>query len=98
MSLKVLFIGGTGIISSAVSALAVKRGMQLTLLNRGISKRNIPKGAEVLTADLRDKNAVNNALDGKTFDVVVNWIVFTPDQIEADLHFFKKPHCSIHIY
>lgn len=90
MNLKVLFIGGTGIISSAVSALAVKRGIQLSLLNRGLSKRNIPKGVEMLTADLRDRNAVNNALGGRTFDAVVNWIAFTPDQIEADLQYFKN--------
>jgi nucleoside-diphosphate-sugar epimerase len=88
--MNVLFIGGTGIISSACSQLAVERGIDLYLLNRGqTSKRPVPKGAKVLTGDIRRPATVVEALGDMTFDAVVNWIVFTPDQVETDLELFR---------
>ena len=87
--MKVLFIGGTGIISSASSKLALERGIELYLLNRGQSVRPVPEGARVLRADIRDPASVRTALAGLSFDAVVDWIVFTPDQIETDLDLFR---------
>ncbi len=87
--MKVLFIGGTGIISSACSELAIARGIDLTLLNRRKSIRPIPKGAQVIQADIDNRQEVENALKDKTFDAVVDWIVFTPDQIDRDLSLFR---------
>jgi nucleoside-diphosphate-sugar epimerase len=88
--MKVLFIGGTGIISSACSQLAVERGIDLYLLNRGqTSKRPVPEGAEVLIGDIRNPATVAEALGDMTFDAVVDWIVFTPDQVETDLELFR---------
>ena len=89
MSLKVLFIGGTGIISSACAALAVERGIDLTLLNRGKAGRPVPDGATVLRGDIRDSASAASALKGQTFDVVVNWIAFTPEQVESDIALFR---------
>lgn len=87
--MKVLFIGGTGIISSACSALAVERGIDLYLLNRGqTTRRPIPAGARILTGDIRDPS-VGAALLGHNFDVVVDWIAFTPDHIDTDLALFR---------
>ena len=87
--MKVLFIGGTGTISSACSQLAVERGIDLTLFNRGETARPIPAGARVLRGDIRDRAAVESVLGDDTFDVVVNWIVFTPDQVESDIELFR---------
>lgn len=87
--MKVLFVGGTGIISSACSQLAVERRIELYLLNRGQTARPVPKGAYVLNGDIRDKASVTSALGTRTFDVVVNWIAFTPDHIETDLELFR---------
>ncbi len=87
--MKALFIGGTGIISSACGDLAVKRGIDLVLLNRGKSSRPVPAGARVIQADIRDPGAARRALAGETFDVVVNWIAYTPDHIEIDLDLFS---------
>jgi nucleoside-diphosphate-sugar epimerase len=87
--MKVLFIGGTGVISSACSQLAAERGMELTLLNRGQTARPVPDTAHVLHADIRDKASVEAALGARTFDAVVNWIAFTPQQIETDLELFQ---------
>ena len=87
--LKVLFIGGTGIISSACSELALERGLDLYLLNRGQSFRPTPAGAKVLHGDIRSPDSVRAALGDLQFDAVVNWIAFTPEHIETDLALFN---------
>ncbi len=87
--MKVLFIGGTGVISSACSRLAVRRGMELYLLNRGRTERPIPAGAQVLNGDIRDRGSAERALEGMTFDAVVDWVIFTPEQLEADIELFR---------
>jgi nucleoside-diphosphate-sugar epimerase len=88
-ALKVLFIGGTGIISSACSALAIDKGIDLYLLNRGNSHRPTPEGATVLRGDIRDADSARSALEGHAFDVVVNWIAFTTQHVETDLELFR---------
>ena len=87
--MKVLFIGGTGIISSACSKLALERGIELYLLNRGRSVRPTPAGARVLRGDNHDPQSVRAALGDRSFDAVVDWIAFTPEHVEADLDLFR---------
>ncbi len=87
--MNVLFIGGTGIISSACSQLAVERGIKLYLLNRGQTARSVPETAHILHGDIRNKTSVKAALGNKKFDVVVNWIAFTPEHIETDIELFQ---------
>ena len=89
MKPKVLFIGGTGIISSACSPLALERGLDLYLLNRGQSSRPVPPGAKVLNGDIRDPESVKQALGDLRFDAVVDWIAFTPKHVETDLELFR---------
>lgn len=86
--MKVLFIGGTGTISSACSVRAIEKGIDLTLLNRGQSVRAPAEGAQVIHVDIRDKQAVEKALEGHRFDVVVDWVAFTPDQVQTDFDLF----------
>lgn len=86
--MKVLFIGGTGVISSACSELAVEKGITLYHLNRGRSHRKI-EGVHRIYGDIRNKNEVKNILKDYTFDVVVNWICFTPEHIQNDLEVFR---------
>ncbi len=59
--MKVLFIGGTGLISTACSALAVEKGIHLTLLNRGTSMRSPVAGAELLQADIHNLDSMRSA-------------------------------------
>src|SRR4030042_585314 len=87
--MKVLFIGGTGIISSACSELVMERNMQLTLLTRGISQRPPAPGARVFRHSIQDAPGVQKYLEHETFDAVVNWINFTVDQVERDIHLFR---------
>jgi nucleoside-diphosphate-sugar epimerase len=84
---KVLFIGGTGVISTACTKLALERGMDLTHLNRGTGGA-APAGVETLVADVRQPGAAARALAGRSFDAVVDWIAYTPDDIRRDLELF----------
>jgi nucleoside-diphosphate-sugar epimerase len=85
--MNVLFIGGTGIISTACTELAVARGVNVTLLNR--SQRSPITGAQTITADMADPASVAKALAGKTWDSVVDFIAFTPPDIESRLALFR---------
>ena len=85
--MKVLFIGGTGIISSAVSLLAVERGIELYHFNRGKSHRKI-EGVKNIIINIRNIEETKEILAGYSFDVVVNWITFTPEQVKADIEIF----------
>jgi len=94
--MKILFIGGTGNISSAVSRLAIAEGHDLTLLNRGRRPLGID-GAESVVADIKDETSVRNALGSRNFDVVANFIGFTPEDIERDLRLFAG-RCAQYIF
>ncbi len=89
--MNILFIGGTGLISSACSDLALTQGHQLTLLNRSRStKYPLPEGARLIQADVRGEESELAALLAKEkFDAVVDWIAFTRADIERDLRLFK---------
>jgi nucleoside-diphosphate-sugar epimerase len=90
VAIKALFIGGSGQISAACSALAVERGIELHLLNRGRSAlRPLPEDARLLTADIRDSAAARQAIGTLEFDVVANFVAFTPKHVEADLDLFR---------
>ena len=86
--MKVLFIGGTGIISSACSELAITKGIDLYHLNRGKSKRKI-KGVKTLLADIRNFEESKKVIDGHHFDVVVDWIAYEPKHIQNDINLFS---------
>jgi nucleoside-diphosphate-sugar epimerase len=89
--MKILFIGGTGLISSACSELALERGVELFILNRSQSgKYSLPEGAHLLVGDVHGNEAeLAGLLSGQEFDAVVDWIAFTPEDIERDLHLFS---------
>jgi nucleoside-diphosphate-sugar epimerase len=87
--MKVLFIGGTGIISTACTKLAAERGIELTLLHRGERAGDTPASVCTLKADIADEAAVAQALGREHFDAVVDWIAFTPTDIERDLRLFR---------
>jgi len=87
--LRVLFIGGSGIISAACSQLAAERGIKLSVLNRGATHlRPLPPEATVLHGDIRDHLAAREALGDLEFDAVVDWVAFTPEHVQADIELF----------
>lgn len=87
--MRVLFIGGTGLISTACSAAAVSAGHELWLLNRGRSSLGPVVAPErTLTADATDEAQVRSAVDAMEFDVVVQWVGFHPSHVAQDVRVF----------
>ncbi len=86
--MKVLFIGGTGNISTEVSKLCVERGIDLYLLNRGNRDVKI-EGANTITGDISKPDQLTRELKQHNWDAVVNWIAFTENDIDRDFKLFK---------
>jgi nucleoside-diphosphate-sugar epimerase len=85
--MRVLFIGGTGFVSAAVSRLAVARGIDLWHLNRA-RRGTVVDGVRTVIADARDARAVEAVLGGERFDAVVDWIAYEPADVERDVAVF----------
>ncbi|MHC1787028.1 MAG: NAD-dependent epimerase/dehydratase family protein [Christensenellales bacterium] len=84
--MKALFIGGTGNISLAISKRLLALGWELSLLNRG---HTLLAGAEQITLDMDDEKAVRDLLRGRHFDVVAEFIAYTPQQVARDIRLFN---------
>lgn len=88
-NLRALIIGGNGIISSSVSRLAVERGFDLTVANRGVSTTRAPlTGVRHLTGDASNAASISAAIGKEEFDVVANFRSFTPEQVRGDIELF----------
>ncbi len=89
--MRILIIGGTGLISSACSELIAARGHELYILNRSVSsKYAIPQGATLLAGDIHGNPLkLESLLDGLRFDSVVDFLAFAIEDIERDLKLFK---------
>ncbi|MEY4090222.1 MAG: hypothetical protein RJB55_2493, partial [Verrucomicrobiota bacterium] len=85
--MKILFLGGTGVISTACTRLAVARGLDVTLLNRS-SRDGIP-GTRQITADITRTAEAAMALAGKAWDAVVDFIAFDRASVEQRLELFR---------
>ncbi len=85
--MKILFIGGSGVISRAATQQTLEAGHELWLLNRG--QRRPIDGVRTLVADLTNLDSVRAVLRGHTWDVVVQWIAFTPADVRRDLDLFR---------
>jgi nucleoside-diphosphate-sugar epimerase len=87
--MRVLFIGGTGNISTACARLALSRDIDLHILSRGNQKKPGLEKASFITADINKHQQVKSALEGMAFDVVVNFIAYTPAEVERDVQLFS---------
>lgn len=86
---SILFIGGTGVISTACAELAARSDFEVTVLNRGQRDVALPEGVRSLVADARDESALRQAIAGKSFDVVADFIAFNVPQVERDIRLFS---------
>jgi nucleoside-diphosphate-sugar epimerase len=87
--MKLLFIGGTGTISAAISRALLAGGHELYLLNRGNKNNILPEGATSLVADINDEQKVATLVNGLSFDAVADFIAFAPEHLERDYRLFK---------
>lgn len=80
--MRVLFLGGAGMIGSAVAAEAVSRGADVTIVTRSEPRRPVPPGVRALRADVRDAAQLREAIAGDDdYDAVVNWVGYVPDDV-----------------
>ncbi|WP_106814402.1 SDR family oxidoreductase [Microbacterium timonense] len=86
---SILYIGGTGTISAACVRRSIALGHDVTVLNRGGARRPIPAEVELVQADIRDADGVRAALGDRRFDVVAQFLAFTPEHIATDLRLFE---------
>jgi len=87
--MKILFIGGTGTISAAVSKLLISQGHELYLLNRGGRNEALPAGVHFLLADVNDETKVAGLIRDMNFDCVADFIAFVPEHLQRDYRLFK---------
>ncbi|MDR1909233.1 MAG: SDR family oxidoreductase [Spirochaetaceae bacterium] len=87
--MKVLFIGGTGTISAAISRRLLEAGHDLTLLNRGARNAGLPQEAKEIRCDISNETDAAAKLQGQNFDVAVDFTACRPDHLERDFRLFR---------
>lgn len=88
--MKALFIGGTGTISTAITRQLAEQGWELYLVNRGKRELDLPSGSVTsLIGDINDEEHIKTLIQDFSFDVVVDFIAFVPEQLERDYRLFK---------
>ena len=88
--MKILIIGGTGTISSAITRQLAESGHDLWLLNRGTRKDEVPANVKQIIADINDEHSVLGSIAAETFDAVCDFIAFEPSQVERDIRLFRN--------
>ena len=87
--MKILIIGGTGTISSAITRQLAAAGHDLWLLNRGNRKDEVPAEVKQIICDIDDEKAVLGSMPAEPFDAVCEFIGFVPQQMERDIRLFS---------
>ncbi len=95
--MRVLFIGGTGNISTSCARLALSGEMDLYILSRGNQQKPGLEDASFITADINNHAQVKSSLEGMVFDVVVNFIAYKPEEVERDVQLFSGK-CGQYIF
>lgn len=95
--MRALFIGGTGNISTACAKLALSKGIDLSILSRGRRSGSEISGATFIRGDINSPARIKEQLMGRIWDVVVNFIAYTPADIERDIQLFTD-HCRQYIF
>ena len=98
ISMKVLFIGGTGTISSAiVRNLAEEGNWDIWLINRENRNDILPDGVHQIIADINDEKTVADAIRDLTFDAVCEFIGFRVPDVERDYRLYPEWHRYDHL-
>ena len=92
---SILLIGGTGVLSSAVAAEALRCGIATTIMTRG--SRQPPPGVESLVCDCRDLEKVEAVLKGRRFTAVIDFLSFVPEQLEASFKAYSR-HAEQYVF
>lgn len=88
--MNLLIIGGTGILSTAVVNAAVEKGFSISMINRGRNTSMINRKAELLVGDITNTEQIKGLLNGRTFDIVIDFLVWNKEQLERSLSLFSS--------
>ena len=88
--MKILIIGGTGVLSTDILQTSIGRGFDVSVLNRGNHNSQIPKEATIYKADIRKINEVDALLHGQSFDVIIDFLSFNAKELERTFDYFKN--------
>lgn len=86
--MNLLIVGGTGVLSSAVTTEALRQGFSVTMINRG--NRPIPKGVEHIKADKNDCTKISHELSNRQFDAVIDFLCYTDEQTRRSVDFYSN--------
>lgn len=86
--MNLLIIGGTGVLSSAVTAEALRQGIEVTMINRG--NRKIPEGVELIKSNKDDLSNISKKLAGRNFDAVMDYLCYTDSETEKSVKFYRE--------
>lgn len=86
--MNILIVGGTGVLSSAVTAEALKKGIAVTMINRG--RRVIPEGVELIKADMNDQKLIKEKLVGRNFDAVMDFLCYTDEATRKSVELYSN--------
>lgn len=89
MSKRVLIIGGTRNMGYYLSRRLAEAGCDLTLLNRGITKDDLPRSIHRLHADRTDHKQMRRALLAKSFDAVIDFVMYRGDEARTVIELFR---------
>ncbi|MBP3738466.1 MAG: NAD-dependent epimerase/dehydratase family protein [Muribaculaceae bacterium] len=88
--MNVLLIGGTGVLSTAVTTEALKRGINITMINRGNNRGRIPQETNLIVSDKSNTAYIRKQLEGKTFDAVIDFLCFNENELESSFNLYSK--------
>lgn len=87
--MNLLIVGGTGVLSTAVVRVALAKGMNVTVINRGNRKGRIPEEVELIRSDIKDSVFIKSALEGRHFNAVIDFLCYNKEQTAYSLELFK---------
>jgi nucleoside-diphosphate-sugar epimerase len=85
--MKILIIGGTGVLSKAVTKEAMCQNIAVTMINRG--NRPIPTGVNHIKADKNAYKLLSKKLNGMHFDAVIDFLCYTDEETTRSFRFYS---------
>lgn len=95
--MKILFIGGTGVLSTDIVKLCVKKEYEVYMINRGHNNKNVDKKVNIIIGDINDKESIKEKIEGMTFDVVIDFLSYIENELKSKLEIFNNK-CEQYIF
>ena len=87
---NILLIGGTGVLSTAVTKESLQKGIKVTMINRGNNRKKIPEQAELIVSDKNNTEYIRKKLEGRHFDAVIDFLCFNDKELENSFNLYSS--------